>query len=135
METQTLIELLMTVATVIFFGFVAWCTRALSTGQLGLDSRIGIRTQAVKHCEKCWLLGHHAAAAKINIALVLGVGITVVPAVLGFLLQMPTALIMASRILGLAVVALGVVLGARDAAWVTSKIHVSTPGAGAEQAP
>lgn len=131
METQTLIELLFTVFTVFIFGFVAWCTRALSTGQLGLNSRIGIRTKSVKHCEKCWLLGHHAATAKINISLGLGAGIIVISAVLSFFLEMPAALIVASRILGLLVVAVGVVWGAKDAAWVTSKIHVSSTGAGA----
>lgn len=124
METQALIELLVTVFVVFILGFVAWCTRAMSTGQLGRHSWIGIRTRSVKHCDKCWLLGHHAAAAKINISLGLAVAVTVIPAVLSIFLQAPFTVIAVSWIAGLAVVVVGVLLGARDAAWVTSKIHV-----------
>lgn len=127
METRTLIELLMTLFAVLIFGLVAWLNRALSAGQIGRNSPIGIRTKAVTHCDKCWLLGHHAASAKINMALVRGVIVTVIPVVLGFFLQMPTMIIAAVPIIGLAIVGTGVFLGARDAAWVISKIHVSSP--------
>lgn len=124
METQALIEQLMSVFVVFILGFVAWCTRALSAGQIGRHSWIGIRTRSVTHCDKCWLLGHHAAAAKINISLGLAAVITVIPAVLSIFLQIPSAVIAVSWIAGLAAVVVGVMLGARDAAWVTSKIHV-----------
>lgn len=125
MEPATQFELLMSVFSVLVFAGVAWSVRALSTGRIGRNPLIGIRTQAVTHCDRCWLLGHHAAAAKANIGLAAAVAITVVPAALGLFLQMPAAVLLGAQFAGLAAMVVGLLLGARDARWLTSKIHQS----------
>ena len=126
METQALIELAMTFFVVIVFAFVGWSMRALSTGQLGRNSWIGIRTKAVTHCDRCWLLGHHAAAAKTNIGIVAGAIMMVVPAVAGFFVDIPDAVQYLVRCWPpWPSWSAGLLLGARDAKWVTSKIHAA----------
>lgn len=131
MEDQALIELAMTFFVLIVFAFVGWSMRALSTGQLGRNSWIGIRTKAVTHCDRCWLLGHHAAAAKTSIGLVAGAIMLVVPAIAGFFVDIPDAVHRGSLLAALAILVAGLLLGARDAKWVTSKIHQQSTAADA----
>ncbi|MFF5794289.1 hypothetical protein ACFY5D_19765 [Paeniglutamicibacter sp. NPDC012692] len=129
METESLIELAMTLLVLLVFGFVGLSLRSLSTGRLGRNSLIGIRTKAVTHCDRCWLLGHHAAAAKTNIGLVAGAAVLVVPAVAGFFVDIPDAVHRGSLLASLAILVAGLLLGVRDAQWVTSKIHKKAPAA------
>ncbi|MFC5129278.1 SdpI family protein [Paeniglutamicibacter kerguelensis] len=116
-------ELITTVFMLLLMVGLGWSMKAAATGQIKRNSWIGIRTAATMHCDQCWLLGHHAAAHKGMLGVVAAGVVMALGSVAALIPAMPGFLYPASLLLGCVLLLSGVLLGAKDARWATSKIH------------
>ncbi|GAA1498096.1 hypothetical protein GCM10009628_31000 [Paeniglutamicibacter kerguelensis] len=123
MDGWTLTELITTVFMLLLMVGLGWSMKAAATGQIKRNSWIGIRTAATMHCDQCWLLGHHAAAHKGMLGVVAAGVVMALGSVAALIPAMPGFLYPASLLLGCVLLLSGVLLGAKDARWATSKIH------------
>ena len=123
MDGETLSELIMTVFMVLLMVALACMMKAAATGKIRRNAWIGIRTAALTHCDKCWLLGHHAAANKSTMGCWLAAAIMAAGGILSTLVTLPGFVQPAALMVGLAVMLVGLFLGVRDGHRAVAKIH------------
>ncbi|WP_411730929.1 SdpI family protein [Paeniglutamicibacter sp.] len=123
MDGETLTELITTTFMVLLMAAMAWMMRAAATGQIKRNAWIGIRTAALMHCDACWLLGHHAAAAKGTMGCWLAAALMAASGIVSVLVTLPAFVHPAATMAGVAIMLGGVLLGLRDANRAVAKIH------------
>ncbi|GAA5226707.1 hypothetical protein [Paeniglutamicibacter antarcticus] len=123
MDSERLSELIMLGFMILLMAAMAAMMKAAASGQVKRNASIGLRTAALRHCESCWLLGHHAALNKS----IMGFGIAAVVLAVGgvatVLLEPSGFFFPATVMLGTLLMLAGVFLGLRDANRAVAKVH------------
>lgn len=128
MTEDSLASLLTTLLVLAVFVFIGWSVKAASTGQIKRNSFIGLRTHQMMHCDDCWLLGHHAAATKTRIGLVLGGLLMGAVGLASFFLDVSPSLLGISQVAGMLVMVAGLLMGLRDGHTMVAKMHAVEQG-------
>ncbi|MDO5743459.1 MAG: hypothetical protein Q4P23_03240 [Micrococcaceae bacterium] len=123
MNGEGLTLLIVLAFMIMLMAAMAWMMKAAACGKIKRNDVVGLRTTALRHCESCWLLGHHAACNKS----IMGLGMAVVVMVVGgvaMVLYGPSEVIFgATMALGMLSMLTGIFLGLRDANRAVAKVH------------
>lgn len=118
-----MIGLLIALVLVLLFAFLSWILKAASTGQIRRGSRWGLRTEAMNHCDDCWLLGHHAAAQKSILGCSVAAMLIAAGALISLFVPGSGILYVLCMALGIGIMMSGIFLGLRDARIMLAKMH------------
>lgn len=127
-----MIGLLIALVLVLLFALLSWVLKAASTGQIKRGSRWGLRTEAMNHCDDCWLLGHHAAAQKGILGCFAAAMLIAAGALISLFVPASGILYVLALVLGLGIVLTGVLLGLRDARIMLAKMHAGSSSKSAD---
>ncbi|PQZ87748.1 hypothetical protein CQ018_17550 [Arthrobacter sp. MYb227] len=120
-------DLIWTGFMVFLMAGLGWVIKAAGTGQIKRNAWFGLRTEALKHCDECWLLGHHAAAQKSTLGCWSAAVVMAVGGVGSVLIPGAEFLHVLTLYMGLALMLTGVLLGLRDANVMVAKMHGGEP--------
>lgn len=118
-----MIGLLIALVLVLLFALLSWMLKAASTGQIKRGSRWGLRTEAMNHCDDCWLLGHHAAAQKGILGCSVAAMLIAAGALISLFVPGSGILYVLCMALGIGIMISGIFLGLRDARIMLAKMH------------